>query len=116
MDFNDSPEEAGFRAEVRAWLDVNAPKKAGMTNMVRAGGPREADELKRAKEWQAKKADGGWASIHWPKNYGGRGGSLMQTVIYQMEEEKYSIPRGFFEIGLGMCGPTVMAWAKEEQK
>jgi alkylation response protein AidB-like acyl-CoA dehydrogenase len=116
MDFNDSAEEAQFRAEVRAWLDKNAPRKEKGAQFVRPGGHREQEELQRAKEWQARKADAGWSCIHWPKQYGGRGGSLMQTIIYHVEEENYSVPRGFFEIGLGMCGPTMMAWAKEEQK
>ncbi len=116
MDFNDTPEEAQFRAEVWAWLDKNAPRKDGRSRIPRAGGEHEAEELRRAKEWQACKADGGWSCIHWPKKYGGRGGSLMQSVIYNMEEENYSIPRGYFEIGLGMCGPTMMAFATEEQK
>jgi alkylation response protein AidB-like acyl-CoA dehydrogenase len=116
MDFNDSPEEAAFRAEVRTWLDKNAPKKQSLTDSVRRGGTKEKEELAKAKEWQARKADAGWAAIHWPKKYSGGGGTLMQTIIYQMEELQYAIPRGFFEVSFGMGGPTMLAWSTEEQK
>mgnify|MGYP000641453477 CR=1 FL=1 len=55
----------------------------------------------------AKKADAGYAGITWSKDWGGRGGSAIQQVIYDQEEAKYAIPRGIFEIGLGMCMPTL---------
>lgn len=116
MDFNDTPAEAEFRAEARAWLDKNAKRKKDPSEMTRASDLDEDAALARAKDWQARKADAGYATIHWPKKYGGRGGPIIQTVIYQMEEANYDVPRGFFEIGLGMCGPTMMMYATEEQK
>jgi alkylation response protein AidB-like acyl-CoA dehydrogenase len=115
MDFNDTPEEAAFRAEARAWLEANAPSPEEARKMGRET-TNEAEALKRAKAWQAKKADGGWACLHWPKEYGGRGATPIQRVIWEQEESRFAVPRGFFEIGLGMCGPTMMTWATEEQK
>lgn len=113
MDFNDTPQEAAFRKQVRAWLDANATRKSDDRTSVRA---RVDDTalLKRAKEWQAKKAAAGYARITWPKEYGGLGGTPIQQVIYSQEEADYLVPLGFFDIGLGMCIPTLMAYAGKE--
>ena len=113
MDFNDSPEEAAFRTEVRAWLEANASPKGEATGFNRARWS-EADALKRAKEWQAKRAAAGYAKITWPKEVGGRGGTPIQQVIYNQEEAKFDVPTGFFDIGLGMCIPTLMTYGKPE--
>lgn len=113
MDFNDTPEEAKFRAEAKEWLAANAtPKSEG-------GVPKRryetgAEEMKWAKEWQAKKADAGYAAITWPKELGGLGGTPMQSVIYNQEEAAYEVPPGVFGIGLGMCIPTVMKHGSQE--
>ena len=114
MDFNDTPEEAAFRAEVRKWLEANAKRKSDDKQAYRA---RVDDPglLKAAKEWQAKKAAAGYARITWPKEYGGQGGTPIQQVIYQQEESNFLVPLGFFDIGLGMCIPTMMAYATKDQ-
>ncbi len=114
MDFNDTPEEAAFRAEARAFLQANAEPK-GRARPVNFRGDIGAEEVRRAKAWQAKKADAGFAAITWPKQWGGRGASPIMQVIYQQEESNYVVPAGVFEIGLGMCIPTMMAYAKPEQ-
>jgi len=113
MDFNDTPEEAKFRKEVRTWLDANAKRKDEDSKTSRAR-MEEVDALPRAREWQAKKAKAGYARITWPKEYGGLGGTPIQQVIYNQEEDDYLVPLGFFDIGLGMCIPTVMSYAKPE--
>ena len=113
MNLNDTPEEAAFRAKVRAWLDANAKRKAD--NPTAARGRRDEPEmLARAREWQAKKAAAGYARITWPKEYGGLGGTQIQQVIYNQEESDYLVPTGFFDIGLGMCIPTMMTFARPE--
>ena len=112
MDFNDTPEEAEFRAEARAFLSQHLkPKTPGA---LRSGG-RE-DFLARAKAWQKIKAEGGFAQITWPKEMGGRGGTVMQQVIWGQEEAKFDAPTGPFAIGLGMCIPTVIAFGSDEHK
>ncbi|MET0182041.1 MAG: acyl-CoA dehydrogenase family protein, partial [Caulobacterales bacterium] len=68
------------------------------------------------KAWQKKKQEAGWACLHWPKEYGGGDASAIQRVIWQQEEGPYAALSGLFTIGHGMCGPTVMAYATEEQK
>ena len=115
MDFSDTPEEAAFRAEAHAWLEDNAEPRRGTfeTWESRHG---EAEGLRRAKDFQRRKAEAGLAGITWPKEYGGRAGSAIQQVIYAQEEAHYLVPRGYFEIGLGMCMPTLFAYATEAQK
>ena len=114
MDFNDTPEEAAYRAEVRKWLDANAKRKASKKDTLEA--LSGTDALQRAKDWQRKKAEAGFACITWPKEYGGQGGTSIQSVIYSQEEANYLVPTGFYDIGLGMCIPTVLAWGTEEHK
>ena len=111
MDFSDTPEEAAFRTEVIAFLEANATRKAGR---VIDAEPADAAYLQKARDWQATKAKSGFAGITWPRRWGGRGGTPMQQVIYGQEEAKFNLPRGVFEIGLGMCLPTLMAYAAKE--
>ena len=115
MDFNDTPEEAQFRKEARDWLEKNAkPLEAGASR-----GPAERDDpstVRRAQAWQAKKADAGWACITWPKEYGGRGGTAIQSVIWGQEESRFEVPVNIFTIGIGMAGPTIMTHGTEKQK
>ena len=119
MDFNDSQQEAEFRAEVRSWIDANAPKHlhehlaASTFGNLNTG---DEDPLEASKRWQKTKADAGWACIQWPVEYGGRGASPIETVIWRQEEGVYGALGGSFIIGQGMCGPTLMAYASEEQK
>jgi alkylation response protein AidB-like acyl-CoA dehydrogenase len=114
MDFNDSPEEAAYREKVRAWLSANAKKKR-----TDASEPMEADDnssMAASKAWQAKKAAAGYAQITWPKEWGGQGGTPIQQVIFNQEEGAFDVPPNPFQIGLGMCVPTVMTFADEETK
>jgi alkylation response protein AidB-like acyl-CoA dehydrogenase len=109
MDFKDTPEEAAYRAQVRAWLQANAP-----------GGVRGDDEdptnMAAAKAWQAKKADAGYACITWKKEWGGPGGAPWQAVIFAQEEADFATPGNPFSIGLGMCVPTIMTCGNEADK
>jgi alkylation response protein AidB-like acyl-CoA dehydrogenase len=114
MDFNDTPQEAAFRAEARAFLNANAERKAGARPVLRQSGV-DAEAVRRCKAWQVKKADAGFAGLTWPKRFGGREASPILQVIYNQEEDDFVVPRGLFEIGLGMCMPTMMAYAKPEQ-
>jgi alkylation response protein AidB-like acyl-CoA dehydrogenase len=108
MDFSDTADEASFRAEVIAFLEAHATRKAG-----RVSDPEAVDDayVARARDWQGRKAAAGFAGIAWPKAWGGRGGSPMQQVIFSQEEARFAVPRGVFEIGLGMCIPTVATYA-----
>lgn len=114
MDFNDTPEEAKYRAEVRAWLDKNATRKADAKDAEQS--KTLEDLLKRSKAWQAKKAENGYACITWPKEWGGGGGTTINNVIYGQEESNYAVTGSVFAIGLGMCIPTVMYWGSDAHK
>jgi len=119
MNFDDTPEEAAFRAKVRAWLDANAPKH--LEAELRAAsfgfqGVASEDPIGASKAWQKKKQQAGYACLHWPKEYGGGGFTPIERVIWSQEEGPFSALSAPFTIGHGMCGPTVMAWASEEQK
>jgi alkylation response protein AidB-like acyl-CoA dehydrogenase len=119
MNFDDTPAEATFRVEVRDWIQANAPRElkadlesAGFGSLEMKG----VDAMGASKAWQKKKAEAGWACLHWPKEYGGRGATPIERVIWGQEEGPYAALGGIFIIGHGMCGPTVMAFAAEEQK
>ena len=111
MDFNDTPEEAAFRKEARAFLEKHLKPKGS----ERASRDR-ANMLEKAKAWQKTKAENKFAQITWPKEWGGRGGTAMQNVIWGQEESKFDAPTGPFAIGLGMCVPTVIAFGSDEHK
>ncbi len=114
MDFDDTREEAAFRAEARAFLDANATRKT-RRSVAHRYGDTDAEDVARAKAWQAKKADAGFAGITWAKEWGGRGGTPMQQIIWNQEEANYETPPNIFLIGLGMCIPTMIAYAKPDQ-
>jgi alkylation response protein AidB-like acyl-CoA dehydrogenase len=120
MDFDDSPEEAAFRAEARAWLTAHATRKPqGATQGHRpppAGTEGELAHVEACKEWQATLYDGGWAGITWPKEYGGRSGTPMQQLIFTQEESRFAVATGIFVVALGMVGPTLIAHGSEAQK
>ena len=114
MDFDDTPEEAAFRAEVQAWLSANGPPGRRERGDEARLGPAQGN-LEEARDWQAKKAAKGYARITWPKELGGLGSTAIQQVIYNQEEAKFDVPSTYaFSIGLGMCIPTLMAYGSKE--
>ncbi len=119
MNFDDTPEEAAFRAQARAWIDANAPKQFE-TELAKASlghiRLQKHDIVEVAKAWQRKKSEGGWVCLHWPKEYGGRGATAVERVIWQQEEGIYFKLTTPFQIGEGMCGPTLMAYGSEADK
>jgi len=116
MDFNDSPGEAAYRAKVRTWLDANATLRdpdAPKGNML---DEPDGDLIEKAKAWQLKKYEAGWACLRWPKEYGGQKASAMESVIFSQEESRYDLPPSIYGIGHGMLGPTIMAHGTDEQQ
>ena len=116
MDFNDAPQEAEFRAKCRAWLEANAELKTKKTNSAKNMNIGNKSLLEAAAEWQKKKYGAGWAMIHWPKEFGGIGATPIERIIWAQEESKFNVPKGVYEIGLGMAGPVMMEYATDEQK
>jgi alkylation response protein AidB-like acyl-CoA dehydrogenase len=113
MDFDDTPEQAAFRAEVRAWLTQNVePRPNGVLTS-----PEE--KLARAKRFLAAKAAKGYAVITWPKSFGGLGGTETQQVIFQQEQAEFDVETlhgsDFFAVGLELCGSTILKCGTDEQ-
>lgn len=107
MDFNDTPAEARFREEAVTWLSHNVPTDDAFWALT---------PLEQAKLWQKRKYDDGWACLGWAPEFGGRGASPIEEVIWRQEETRYELPTNFFLIGQGMIGPTLMAWATADDK
>jgi alkylation response protein AidB-like acyl-CoA dehydrogenase len=115
MDFTLTPEQEGFRDEVRSWLRTNLPE--GWVDRVHGGSdvPRaEAYEFLRT--WQRRMHEGGLVGITWPKDYGGRGLSFMEELILQEEMAIAKAPPVLNILAIGMAGPTIIAYGTEEQK
>ncbi len=90
MDFEDTKEEAVFRAEARTFLEANATlRKPGLIDGYRSG-RHEPGYLDRAKDFQRRKYDAGFTGLHWPAEWGGRGLSPIHTIIYNQEEASYT--------------------------
>ena len=119
MDFDDTPEEAAFRAEARAWLDAHAIPKGHPDDFSDGLWSTAYDEdtyIERCRQWQRTLFEGGWAGITWPKEYGGRGLKPIHQVIFNQEQSRYGVSNGAFMISIGMAGPTILAHGTEEQK
>lgn len=118
MDFNDTPEEAAFRTEARAWLEQNAkPRNAGNSLVVNQETGDFIKELPIARAWQAKKYDGGFGAIYFPKDVGGRGGTSLQNMIFMQEEGKFDVPatNHFMIVNRGCCS-LLMKYGSAEHK
>ncbi len=119
MDFDDTQEEAAFRAEASAWLVAHAPAKGSPEDFSTGflEGTMDPDEfMERAKAWQRLLVDKGWAGITWPKAYGGRGAGSMDSVIWAQEANKFGVAVNTFAVGIGMAGPTILRHGTDEQK
>jgi alkylation response protein AidB-like acyl-CoA dehydrogenase len=119
LNFDDTPAEAAFRAEARAWLKANAPLEflPTLENIGFGDAILETPAMiQAAKRWHKKKQEAGWACIQWPREYGGRDASPIEQVIWQQEEGLYSLFGKIFVTTHGICAPTLIAWAREEHK
>jgi alkylation response protein AidB-like acyl-CoA dehydrogenase len=107
VDLTFTDQETAFRDELREWLGANA-----------AGERPQGDEADFAwrQDWQRRLHEGGWAGVHWPTEYGGRGASLMQTAIFFEEMGRARAPLPANVLGLLLGGPTLMVWGTDEQK
>jgi alkylation response protein AidB-like acyl-CoA dehydrogenase len=115
-----SPSEEEFRAEVLSFLRTTLPAKGqkGQGAADQGGGPGQADRrgIERAIAFQRALADAGLAGITWPADYGGRGLTARYQRIFDQEARAFQVPPRSLEIGLGMCGPTVLVHGSEKQK
>ena len=108
MDLTFSPRELAFRDELRDWLAHNPPGDE-------PHGDEDAHYAYR-RDWQRRLADGGWAGVHWPVEYGGRGATLTESAIFFEELGRSGSPLPANVLGLLLAGPTIMFWGTDEQK
>src|SRR5262249_13169207 len=76
----------------------------------------DAAHVRACKEWQRTLFAAGWAGITWPKEWGGRGGAGWQQRIFNEEQSRFNVAHGVFAVGIGMAGPTIIAWGTPEQQ
>jgi alkylation response protein AidB-like acyl-CoA dehydrogenase len=107
MDLTFNERELAFRDELRAWLETHEP------------GDEPADDTASyhwRREWQGRLHEGGWAAVHWPKEYGGRGAGVTESAIFYEELARARGPLPANALGILMGGPTLMLWGTDEQK
>jgi alkylation response protein AidB-like acyl-CoA dehydrogenase len=112
VNFDFTGEENRFRDTVRAWLDQHAPA-------LLADGPQYADPEKRwERAMRRHKAlfDAGWVGIYWPREFGGRGATLVEQYIHEEEMDRINAPGTINPVGLSIAGPTIMQWGTDEMK
>ena len=99
LTFNDA--ELEFRDELRAWFADNDPGEA----------PEGEDaQYDWRRDFQRRLAADGWAAVHWPREYGGRGATLTQSAIFFEELGRSGAPLPANVLGLLLAGPTIMVW------
>jgi alkylation response protein AidB-like acyl-CoA dehydrogenase len=113
VDFDDSPEEAAYRAHVRDLLEQHADR------LLHVAPGEHVDPATHQAEFRATQrvlAEAGLLGIPWPREHGGQGGTLVQQAIAAQELARARIPTLINHIGIGMCGPTVIAHGSADQK
>ena len=108
MDLTFSEPEMAFRDELRAWFGTHDP-----------GREPEHDEdahYSWRRDFQRELAQGGWAAVHWPVEYGGRAATMTQSAIFFEELGRAGAPLPANVLGLLLAGPTIMTWGTPEQK
>jgi alkylation response protein AidB-like acyl-CoA dehydrogenase len=108
-----------LRAEARAWLAEHAHPRRGDGDW--SNGPRDAsweaerEYFDRCRRWQATLFDGGWAGITWPREFGGRGGTAAEAVVFAQEQAAFDVTSGFLASTIALVGPTLLAHGTREQ-
>jgi alkylation response protein AidB-like acyl-CoA dehydrogenase len=111
VDLNDTPEQAAYRTEVRAWLEQNA---AHAPSTRGRGDEQQAVADHRA--WQRRLAEAGYVGVTWPAEHGGQGKGPLHQVVINQEIARAGVPGILDAIGVGMLGPTLIAHGSDEQK
>ncbi|GAA4548465.1 acyl-CoA dehydrogenase family protein [Pseudonocardia xishanensis] len=108
-----------FRTRVRTWLEKEAPAH-GWTKESSGGrrriGRGDHAAVERNKECQLALFEAGLAGLTWPEEFGGQGLTMREQIVFTEETRRYDLPLVMFIIGLGMCGPTILAVGSDEQK
>jgi alkylation response protein AidB-like acyl-CoA dehydrogenase len=111
VDLNDTPEQAAYRAEARAWLEANKNEAP-----PRSGSYEDEDYINARRAWQRRLAEAGLAAVTWPAEVGGRGLGPIEQVTVNQEISRAQVPGILDVIGIGMLGPCLIAHGTDEQK
>jgi alkylation response protein AidB-like acyl-CoA dehydrogenase len=109
MDLDFTAQQQAFRAEVRAWLHDNVPRAPLASYDTREG-------FEQHRVWEARLAEGGYSSVIWPKELGGRGSDLIEWLIFEEEYHAAGAPMRVNQNGILLLGPTLMEFGTAEQK
>src|SRR5580693_4712358 len=115
MDLRDGPEDVAFRAEVRRFLDENVVGEFAELK-GRGGSGDETFGFEVRRRWEKVLADGGWTCMGWPVEYGGRGATMTQQVIFNEEYARAAAPGRVSVMGEGLLGPTLIHYGTPEQQ
>jgi alkylation response protein AidB-like acyl-CoA dehydrogenase len=113
VDLRDSPEEAAFRAEARAFLAEHPPPADADTYRAKV---EESVALELAAEWQRTLFEHGWAALMWPVDAGGRGLGPVEQIIWNQELARAGGMQSLYMVGIGMVGPTLIAHGSPSQR
>jgi alkylation response protein AidB-like acyl-CoA dehydrogenase len=113
VDFSYPPEAEQFRKELRAWLSAHLTKE-----VIDSGATRGTDEgaFETLRRWNATMADAGWAAVSWPQEYGGRGATPVEQLVYAEETTRARVPVPLNIIGINNIAPAIMQYGTEAQK
>jgi len=112
MDLNYTDAERAFRDELRGWLEQNIPGDWQGRN----GGGTMEENFAYLRAWQKRVHEAGWAGVSWPRQYGGRGATLIEQVIFTEEMARAAAPPLANVLGLTLIGPTIITHGTEAQK
>ena len=119
MDFRYTPQEEAFRAKLHAWLEQTSAEvfgrgKGGAASPLEVG---DDSRWQRLRQYHRRLYDAGYVALHWPKEYGGGGATLMEQAIYQDEVLSYALPLyGANQLAIDRIGPTLMFMGTPAQK
>lgn len=112
---SDSADLDVLRAEIRAWLEEQL--RGRFAGLRGAGGPgREHERFAERLAWNRHLAEHGWTCVGWPREYGGRGLSVAQQVVFHEEYARANAPARVNHLGEELLGPTLIAYGTGAQK
>jgi alkylation response protein AidB-like acyl-CoA dehydrogenase len=113
MDLRYTAVEEAFRREVREWLEANLPREWRHKGV---GGYREEEDEEIQREWQRRLYAGGWLTLAWPRERGGRGASPVMQAIYQEELSTAGAPPILGRLGVTLLAPLLSVYGSDWQK
>ncbi len=113
MDFSYPADVERFRHELRTWLSANLTDE-----LIAARRPSGRDDavFEKLRVWNATMADAGWAAVSWPREYGGRGATVLEQLVYTEETTRARAPLPLNVIGMNNIAPAIMQYGTESQK